>query len=148
MTTLPPSEVRFLNVDLEVRGPNDLQPLIDDLGDDVINLHSGRVHDHYLATFEVAFSGDANELIQSFCNLIENLAAEARDCWNEASLKVFDIGYEAGLGPKSYESTLRPETVAAVAAVGAAIRVTIYPPSSSRDKDIETLEKFKAEDER
>ena len=128
--TTPPNEIRFLNVDLEVRGRKDLQPLIDDLGDDVINLYSGRVHDHYLATFEVALSGDANELIQQFCHLIENLASEARSTWDEASLKVFDIGYEAGIGPKSYESNLRPETVAAVAALGAALRVTIYPPSS------------------
>lgn len=129
MTTTP-SNVRFLNVDLEVRGANDLQPLIDDLGDDVINLYAGRVHDHYLATFEARHSGDANELIEHLCHLIENLAPDARSIWNEASSKVFDIGYEAGFGPKSYESTLRPETLAAVARVDGALRVTIYPPSS------------------
>ena len=121
------AEIKFLNVDLEVRGPNDLQPLIDDLGDDVINLHAGRVHDHYVAIFEAPESGDANELIGYLCHIIDNLAPDARRIWNEASLKVFDLGYEAGYGPKSYESTLRPETVAAVANVGGALRVTIYP---------------------
>ena len=126
--TTPTSEVHFLNVDLEVRGPNDLQPLVDDFGDDVINLHAGRVHDHYLATFEAPETADANELIFYFCHLLESLGSEARRIWDEASLKVFDIGYEAGLGPTSYQSTLRPETIAAVARVGAAIRVTVYPP--------------------
>lgn len=128
--TTPASEVKFLNVDLEVRGPNDLQPLVEDLGEDVINLFAGRVHDHYLATFEANISGDANELIAQFCTLIENLSSDAQRCWDEASSKVFDLGYEAGLGPKSYESTLRPETVAAVVRVGAGLRVTVYPPST------------------
>ena len=124
-------EIRFLNVDLEVRGPNDLQPIIDDLGDDVVNLHAGRVHDHYIAIFEANFTGGANELIEEFCRLIETLEPDARRSWDEASSKTFDLGYEAGHGARSYESTLRPETVAAVARVGGAIRVTIYPPSTT-----------------
>jgi hypothetical protein len=128
--TLPLTEVHFLNVDLEVRSPSDLKPLIDDLGEDVVNLHAGRVHDHFLATFEASISGDANQLIEYLCHSIENLGPEARRSWDEASLKVFDVGYEAGVAPKSYESTLRPETIAAVARVGAAIRITVYPPSS------------------
>ena len=123
--------MKFLNVDLEVRSPTDLQPLIDDLGEDVVNLHAGRVHDHHLATFEATVTGDANHLIGYFCGLVDNLAPEARRSWDEAFSKVFDIGYEAGVGPKSYESDLQPETVAAVARVGAAIRVTIYPPSKA-----------------
>jgi hypothetical protein len=124
-----PSEVRFLNVDLEVRSSTDLQPLIDGLGEDVMNLHAGKVHDHYLATFEATVAGDANQLVGYLCGLVDALGPDARRSWDEASSKVFDMGYEAGVGPKSYESNLRPETVAAIARVGAAIRVTVYPPS-------------------
>jgi hypothetical protein len=131
MLSPPPSEAQFLNVDLEVRGPADLQPLIDDLGEDVVNLHAGRVHDHYLATFEATVSGDADHRISYLCRLVDQLDPEARRIWDQASSKVFDIGYEAGAGPKSYESNLRPETIADVARVGAAIRVTVYPPSKS-----------------
>src|SRR5215471_13744261 len=98
MSTL--SEVQFLNVDLEVRGPADLQPLIDDLGEDVVNLHAGRVHDHYLATFEAIVSGDADHRISYLCGLVDHLAPEARRSWDQSSSKVFDIGYEAGVGPK------------------------------------------------
>jgi hypothetical protein len=123
------SELQFLNVDLEVRSSTDLQPLIDDLGEDVVNLHTGRVHDHYLATFEAIISGDADHRISYLCGLVDQLDSEARQSWEQASSKVFDIGYEAGVGPKSYESNLRPETIAAVARTGAAIRVTVYPPS-------------------
>jgi hypothetical protein len=105
--------------------------LIDDLGEDVVNLHAGRVHDHYLATFEAIVSGDADHRISYLCGLVDQLAPEARRNWDQASSKVFDIGYEAGISPKSYESNLRPETIAAVARVGAAIRVTVYPPSKA-----------------
>jgi hypothetical protein len=138
VTDTKSSEVQFLNVDLDVRSPTSLQPLIDDLGEDVIVLHSGEVHGHYIATFASRGSGDANELIGALCRLVENLATDARRTWDEAFSKVFDVGYQAGNGPTSYESTLRPETVAAVAGVGGALRVTVYPPPSARGRKGET----------
>jgi hypothetical protein len=71
--------------------------------------------------------GDPDVLIGSFCNLVDCLPTAARQRWDDAFAKVFDLGYESGGGPHSYQSELRPDTIAAVARVGASIRVTIYP---------------------
>ena len=126
------SEVRFLNVDLEVCSRVDLQGLVDELGEDVVNFHCGQVHGHFLATFEATVAhGDPNSLIGYFCTLVENLPADARRVWDEAFSKVFDVGYEGGSGPKSYQSELRPETIAAVARIGGGLRVTVYPASTT-----------------
>jgi hypothetical protein len=132
--TSPTSEVRFLNVDLEVRGREDLQWLVEELGEAVIHLHCGEVKDHFLAVLEARPPhGDANSLINYFCNFIDNLPAERRATWDGLFSKVFDIGYEAGIGSKSYESDLRPETIAAVARIGASLRITIYPATAAPD---------------
>ena len=130
----PMSEVHFLNVDLEVSSRSDLQWLVEEFGEDVVNLHCGGARGHFLATFEAgALHGDPNTLIGYFCNLVENLSADGRRGWDEAFLKVFDIGYDSGTEPKSYQSELRPETIAAVARIGASLRITIYPADSPRD---------------
>jgi hypothetical protein len=131
--TTQTSEVRFLNVDLEVRGREDLQWLIDEFGEDVVNLHHGQIQGYFIATFESGVvRGDPDALIGYFCNLVENLPAEARQKWDRLFSKVFDLGYDSGLGPKSWQSDLRPETVEAVARAGASLRITIYPASGPR----------------
>jgi hypothetical protein len=122
------SEVHFLNVDLGVSSKIDLQWLVDEFGEDVVNLHCGRGRGHFLATFEAGVPlGDPDSLIGYFCNLVDNLPVEPRRAWNEAFLKVFDIGYDSGVTQKAYQSELRPETIAAVARIGASLRITIYP---------------------
>jgi hypothetical protein len=133
--SLPTTEVRFINVDLEVCGRDDLQWLVDEFGGDAINLHCGRVQGQFLAVFESSSPhGDPNSLIGYFCHLVDNLPTEARAAWDGLFSKVFDIGYDAGVGPKSYESDLRPETITAIAKVGASLRVTIYPPFMPKAK--------------
>ena len=124
------SEVRFLNVDLEVSSRMDLKWLVEEFGGDATNLYCGPAQGHFLATFEVpGLGGDPNALIGNFCHLVDNLPVEGRQAWDDAFLKVFDIGYESGSAPKSYQSELRPETVAAVARIGASLRITVYPSS-------------------
>src|SRR5450432_3357145 len=118
--TTPTNEVRFLNVDLEVRGREDLQWLIAEFGEDVVNLHHGQAQGHFLATFEAGVvHGDPDSLVGYFCNLVDNLPAELRQKWEGLFSKVFDVGYDSGYGSTSWQSDLRPETVAAVAKIGA-----------------------------
>lgn len=122
--------IQFLNVDLEIESYQNLQPLVDAFGDDVINLYCGKTQEHYLATFEAPYSADADSLTNYFCDLVYALNDEPKGLWNTAFSKVFDIGYECSLEPKSYSSELRLGTLEKMAALGASIRVTIYPPSS------------------
>jgi hypothetical protein len=124
------SEVGFINVDLEVSSQTDLRWLVEDFGEDVVNLYSGPSRGHFLATFETGgIGGDPNTIIGHFCHLVESMRPRLRRAWDAAFLKVFDVGYESGAAPKSYQSELRPETVVAVARVGASLRITVYPVS-------------------
>ena len=125
------SEIRFLNVDLEVSSRSELTWLVDEFGDDAISLHCGRAQGHFHAAFEAAVQGDPNTLIDHFCRLVENMSARGRAAWNETFLRVFDIGYDSGSAPSAYCSELRPETIAAVARVRASLRVTIYPAADA-----------------
>jgi hypothetical protein len=123
------TEVRFLNVDLEVSSRTELRWLVEEFGADAVNLYCGPARGHFLATFEApAGHGDPDSLIGYFCTLVENMPGGARRAWDAAFLKVFDVGYEAGLSPKSYQSELRAATIAAVARIDASLRITVYPP--------------------
>ena len=126
MESLP--ETRFINVDLEVSSRTDLRWLVEEFGADATNLYCGEARGYFLATFETAnVPGDPDGKIGYFCHLVECMPPEARQKWNDAFAKVFDLGYESGAGPYSFQSELRADTVAAVARVGASIRVTVYP---------------------
>jgi hypothetical protein len=122
-------KTHFLNVDLEIESHHDLQPIVEDFGDDVFNLYCGEAQGHYLATFELHVSSgtDPDSIIYSFCELIESFGTEAKKLWESAFTKVFDIGYESGSEPISYSSEIRVGTIERVALLGASIRVTIYP---------------------
>lgn len=121
----------FLNVDLEIESHHNLQPIVEDFGDDVYNLYCGEAQGHYLATFELrgASGTDPDSIIYSFCRSIESFDNEAKKLWESAFTKVFDIGYEGGSELSSYSSEIRVGTIERVALLGASIRVTIYPSS-------------------
>lgn len=124
-------KIHFLNVDLEIRSYRDLQPIVKDFGNDVRTLYCGEACGHYLATFEAKDEGataDADSMIAHFCLLVQSLEQDAKELWDSAFTKVFDIGYTSGSEPRSYSSELRSETIEQVASVGAALRITIYPP--------------------
>lgn len=123
--------MKFLNVDLDIESHQNLQPMVEDFGDDALNLYCGDHHTHYLARFEAPCDADADTIIAYFCNLVEALDDESKKLWDTAFVKVFDIGYESGLGQNSYTSEIRAETIQEVAALGASLRVTIYPPDNS-----------------
>jgi hypothetical protein len=53
--------------------------------------------------------------------------AEPRNLWSACTTRVFDIGYECGEGPLSFHNNIAPSILARVAAVGASLRITLYP---------------------
>ena len=119
-------DVRYRNVDLELESRASLAPIIEAFGEDVIVLYQGDSRELFTASFEAAgscCSGDAEGAISGLCRLVENLPDDARRLWDKCCTRVFDIGYESGDSPRSLRSILHPETVARVAALGAAIVV-------------------------
>ena len=126
-------EVRFLNVDLEIESSEDLQPLIDDLGENVSVLHHGDNGSGFnFVSFEVKPSGerDVDGIISSFCLYIENLSPEAKLIWDKCYSKKFDAGFQSGDFPRSYQTEIRADTINRISGIGASIVITVYPRSS------------------
>ena len=121
-------DIDYLNTDLELESSKDLTPIVKAFGEDVVNLYNGEARGHYLATFEIAGSADSpDSVIEYFCMLAESLTEQEKSLWDSCFSKVFHIGYEGGTGHKSYTDEVRANTLERVAALGAGIRITVYP---------------------
>lgn len=60
---------------------------------------------------------------------IDSLRGDARLCWTHAYRRTFDIGVRAGGAGRAFEDVrLTAETLTRIAAAGAHIQVTVYPP--------------------
>lgn len=125
-------KIQFLNVDLEIESSQDLQPLIDDLGEDVSVLHHGKNGRKFnFVSFELKTAGkrDVDEIILSFCLFIKNLSPGAKLIWDKCHSKRLDAGFQSGAFPGAYQTEIRADTIAQVAEIGASIVITIYPKS-------------------
>lgn len=71
---------------------------------------------------------DPAQAILGFCELVRRLPNAGRAVWKAASPKEFDIGLQAGLESRAAEWVLDARVIAAVRAVGARIRLTVYSP--------------------
>jgi hypothetical protein len=124
----------LLNVDLEVQSQHDLQPLIDGLepGAFALERPPGR------ACFELLSSAtrpdDPEPLILEFVRLVRGLSPPGRVAWDRASGRVLDIGFQSALEPFQATYRFSPETMGAVAEIGAALAVTIYAPEPARGR--------------
>ena len=129
--TLPPvatgagSRKFFLNVDLDVETDADLTPLIQALEPyaDSLERPPGR------ASFElnsVARSKAPEPIIVEFVRLVKGLPLPAREVWNGAARRVFDVGLRSGLAPFSESHQLSTATLLEVASVQAEIAFTMY----------------------
>lgn len=121
-------DIRYLNLDLLIKSRQDITPLIVDFGADVTALANEKCGDFYFCYFEIAGShAGLNEDIGYFCSLVEGLEMENKKLWDSSFHRIFDIGYEAGSSGNSYSSDLKPDVIKRISAVGASIRITIYP---------------------
>ncbi len=131
-------EARFINVDLDVEGPDDLAPLVEALGADIDDLYTGPVEDRFATHLELGFAwrvqgsngkcGPENPeaAICGFAALIAGLPPEARRLWDGATTRDFNIGIAAGTRPRSVEFAVSVETLALVVALRARVAVTVY----------------------
>jgi len=128
-----PSSTEFLNVDLELCAPYDLQPLVTALGRKVIVLYAGRTGRSYSAHLELARpTTSADSTIRGFCSLIRALPPPARQLWDRARKRDFSIGVQAGEQPNSSDFVIEASTVQAVADLAGRIVLTVYGEQMNR----------------
>jgi hypothetical protein len=121
-------EVHYLNTDLEIESKDDLSGIVEEFGEDVVVLHHGEIRGYQHACFEIVGGRDgADEAINYFCLLVENLSKEVREIWDGCCSRILDIGYESGTASPNYRSEIRASTIRRVGEIGASIVITIYP---------------------
>jgi hypothetical protein len=123
-------KTKFLNVDLRIYSKSDLQPLVSALGDKVIDLYVGRERRMYKAQLELMQQRHKSpeSAIRRFCELIRELPAEARELWDTARSREFDVGIEAPGQLHYYWFSLAPTVIKTASEIDAYITVTVYGP--------------------
>ena len=115
----------FLNVDLDIETDGEPSALVRALEPYAYSLERppGR------ASFELRFPvapESPDPLIREFVRLIKLLPPDAREVWDQASRRVFDIGIQSRRRPFSETHRVTAETLRDAAEVGAQIAFTVY----------------------
>jgi hypothetical protein len=66
--------------------------------------------------------------IRRFCELIRELPTEARELWDSARSREFDVGIEAPGTMQYYWFSVAPTVIKAASEINAFVTVTIYGP--------------------
>ncbi len=127
-------DVKFLNIDLLLVGAFDRKPLLAALGDGVFVLHDDVPFDgEDCLVLEVLKPGlDLANTLAQLLTWAQRLPPAARRSWAAASRRVFDIGIAAGLRPHETHWAIRHEQVAALAALGGEVILTVYGAEGKR----------------
>jgi hypothetical protein len=122
--------IQYLNTDLDLASTDDLTALasaLKTLG--VFSLHVARGEDaQWHATFETDEHFDqADANIAAMITAVESLPEPLRAAWSRCSQREFNVGYDCGGEPWAFNQALSSELLGRMAAVGASLRVTLYP---------------------
>jgi hypothetical protein len=126
ITYLHEGESAFLNVDVDLFSATPLDALVAALGRKVMVHYVGRERRSYTAHFSLWFPRNADVAIKRLAQMITKLPRPGRHMWSQARKRVFNVGYQSGFRPFSFESEISSAAVTAAAGVGASITVTIY----------------------
>jgi hypothetical protein len=124
-----PNPAEFLNIDLDVRSRVSLAPLAaawPSARDPML-----RANPRWLVLSAHSRVQTAEATARALLKMIAALSPAGRRCWNRASKRTFDIGVQAGVGPRAFEDVqLTPRTLGRIAAIGAQLQFTVYPPQT------------------
>jgi hypothetical protein len=123
-------DAQFLNIDLDVRSRRSLAPLVAAWPWSYQPLIAeGRPNPRWLILNPRGVGMTAEVAAKELLRHIGRLRGDARLCWKQAHRRTFDIGVQAGGPGRPFEEVrLTAETLRRIAAAGAHIQVTVYPP--------------------
>lgn len=124
-------ETKYLNTDLDLKSNENLQALVDDLGNKTFVLHHGIIYDSNHAAFELSrdIGLTPEEAVNGFCELIENLSPQAKKIWDGCFKRILDVGIEAGDMPRPFMLEISSPTLNRISALGISLMVSVYPKS-------------------
>jgi len=124
---------KFLSLDLVLKSPTDLGPLVRTLEQDerVLILTHHAFAGEFTLMVELAHDSDAATLTQRFLDLIASLPENVFELWKGARQRSFDYGFEGGETRPAVEATLPAALLVQIGCLGADITFTVYPHQTS-----------------
>lgn len=125
------NDVAYLNIDLDLYSTQEPVLLRQAFGEGY-TVMCDEAHDSgFLLTLEGSSLAHPDSCLEAFCSRVEAFDADTRAEWDACRRRVFDIGFESGSGELVLQATLQPDTLARLAALGAAVTITIYPQADA-----------------
>jgi hypothetical protein len=123
----------FINVDLDIRSSEDLEPLADALKPATRMLQCERLDSgEWILVVELALDPATAEVgTADLLDVIAALPDQAQRLWRGARRRSFDIGIEAIDGP-TWKTELTPATLRRIADHDAIVELTIYGPGGAQ----------------
>lgn len=117
----------FLNVDLEIHGHADLQPLIDYWQEQLFPIVSPAIAGADIVRLELTHSyPTASETIRYFVAAVENLPPDLLQFWHQCPKRILDIGYESGRERPMLQDAFPAELLLKVAQYFTSLDISIY----------------------
>jgi hypothetical protein len=137
------SQIRFLNVDVDVWSRSSLQAVVDALGARIFVHHVGLEGREYGAHFSYSgsFQKDVDTLTRRLARLLKQLPPAARKAWDKARVRDFNVGIRSGIRPSSLEFAIKADTIKLVADIGARIVITTYSAQVAQAEQVRPLKK-------
>ncbi len=131
------AEIRYLNTDLDLVATLDPSPLVaglEERGLRCLHVYPGDDGLWYATLETEGIECDTpEESIAAMLDSVESLTAEASAVWSRCTLREFNIGYDCGDCPWAFSNGLTNRTLLRAAALGASLRLTLYPPEKPQD---------------
>jgi hypothetical protein len=128
---MPRGNPEFLNVDLDLESREPLRRLAEALPL-LIVMSSTRMRGKYVMSLEAAWATlPLDGTLRRLAKMISSLCRDARRLWQRASKRCFNIGFACG-SRRAPPFLIQSSTVAAIAALGGSIEVTLYPSDEWR----------------
>ncbi len=135
-------KICYLNTDLDLTSADDLRPLAAAFQSrGVPPLHVTHGEDGFwYAVFETLDQHTEPEPnIAAMVAVAESLDGPHRSVWRRCTQREFNIGYDCGAEPWAFNQGLSSGLIGRMAAVGASLRVTVYPDREPHSKPHDSL---------
>lgn len=124
------SKINYLNTDLDLISNTPFEKLtrfLNKFGS--FELHYGQEQNKkWFGRYEVLSDYENPEqTLRQFLKIIDRLRGNELKEWRKCTRKIFDIGYDCGKEPWGFSNSLSNETIKKIGALGAEIKITIYP---------------------
>lgn len=136
--------IQYLNTDLDLTCSVDPSPLATEIEGEGLAVRVTRGDDGlFYVLCEDSNDVEPEPNIRRLLNAIDRLSADARVIWANCSKREFNVGYDCGDEPWSFNQGLTNDTLRRMANCGASFRITLYPhrpETESRIVDVDDPE--------